>query len=356
MTAIAVTGASGSVGRRVVEALAADPAVGRIRAVDRIPLVSPAEVDFRLVDLTALPAPAGSADPDPDADPDPEGPLFAGCDILVHLADDPAGHDIDAAPSMLERVLFEAERSSCPHVVLLSSALVYGAYPANPVPLNESHRRRPNPDLAYAVAKARQEQQLEGWATATGASHTILRPTATLSEKGASWIAGALRRATSLRADDLEVPVQFLHHDDLAAAVCLVALERLSGVFNVAPDGWVRPEVFTALLAEAELRWPAPLGETYSRVTRAVQQFRAEAGITPYIEHPWVVANDRLRAAGWAPTLTNEETFVAATSYPWWRLVLERRRQEVALGVVGAVTAAVVAGAGLVARRLVNDR
>ena len=346
MTTIAVTGAAGSVGRRVVELLASEPGVGTIRAFDRIPLVSEADVEFHLVDFQ-------QADPDLDQ----AGASLAGCDTVVHLADDPRRrHDSEAATTMLERVLAEADRGGCPHVVLLSSALVYGAYSANPIPLTESHRRRPNPDLTYAVTKARLEGLVEGWARRTGGEHAILRPTATLSERGASYIAGALRAASSVRADHVDAPVQFLHHDDLAAAVCLVAVKRLTGVFNVAPDGWIEPEVLRDLQAEALLPWPEPVNESVGRMVEAVQQLRTEAGIAPYIEHPWVVANDRLRAAGWEPTFTNEETFVAGTPTSWWQAFTSRRRQELALGAAGMAAAGAVAGAGLVARWIVRER
>ena len=42
-------------------------------------------------------------------------------------------------------------------------------------------------------------------------------------------------------------PAQFLHLDDLAAAVVLAAEQRLDGVYNVAPDGWVAGERVRAL-------------------------------------------------------------------------------------------------------------
>ncbi|MCP3989824.1 MAG: NAD-dependent epimerase/dehydratase family protein [Actinomycetia bacterium] len=341
MRALAVTGAAGSVGRRVVELLAAEPGVGTIRAFDRIGLVSNAEVDFCQVDL---------ADP---GTPD----LFAGCDTIVHLADDPRRrHDPMVAATMLERVLDGAEQVGCPHFVLLSSALVYGAYPTNPIPLTEHHHRRPNPGLAYAVGKARLEGQAQAWAERTGADLAILRPTATLSERGASYIAGTLRTATSIRPEHVDAPVQFLHHDDLALAVTLVAAKRMKSIYNVAPDGWIGPDVFRDLLAEAELRWPEPVDEAYGRLTRAVHQRRMEAGIAPYIDHSWVIANDRLRAAGWDPAFSNEEAFVLGTPPPWWRAFSSRRRQELALGAVGVATAGAVAGVGLAARWLIRDR
>ena len=341
MTTVAVTGAAGSVGRRVVERLAAEPGVGTIRALDRIALVSSAEVEFHQVDI---------AEPSTEA-------FFTGCDTVVHLADDPRRrHDPTVAVTMLDQVLGQAERAGCSHVVLLSSALVYGAYPANPVPLTEHHIRCPNPGLAYAVGKAGLERQAEAWANRTGADLAILRPTATLSERGTSHIAGALRVATSLRSDQVDAPVQFLHHDDLASAVTLVAVKRMGSIYNIAPDGWIGPDVFRDLLAEAELRWPEPVDVAYGRLARAVHQRRIEAGIAPYIDHPWVIANDRLRAAGWDPTFSNEEAFVLGTPTPWWRTFSTRRRQELALGAVGVATAGAVASAGLLARWLVRDR
>jgi nucleoside-diphosphate-sugar epimerase len=346
VTQVAVTGATGSVGRRVVELLVAEPGVGLIRALDRIPLECGTDVDFRLVDVATL----GDDGQTTEA-------TFHGCDTVIHLADDPRHrNDPAVALTMLERVLDEADRSGCPHVVLLSSALVYGAYPGNPIPLTERHRRRPNPELAYAVIKARLERQVEAWAARTRGEYAILRPTTTLSERGASYIGGALRAATVLRGDGVEAPVQFLHHDDLATAVCLAALKRLTGIYNVAPDGWIGPEVFRDLQGDATLRPPEPVSEHYGRLVRTVHRWRVEVGIAPYVEHAWVVANDRLRNAGWEPSFSNEETYVASTPTPWWRRASTRHRQELALGVMGMATAAAIAGAGAVARRLIADR
>ena len=55
-------------------------------------------------------------------------------------------------------------------------------------------------------------------------------------------------------------------------------------------------------------------------------------GLLPYTIHPWVVANDRLKAAGWSPTPTNEEAYVAGHRPAPWATVSPQRRQELALG------------------------
>jgi len=59
--------------------------------------------------------------------------------------------------------------------------------------------------------------------------------------------------------------------------------------------------------------------------------------------HPWVVATDRLKATGWSPTHSNEETVVDTTEGMPWSRLSPKRRQELALGasVVGIVGAAV---------------
>ena len=88
-------------------------------------------------------------------------------------------------------------------------------------------------------------------------------------------------------------PVQYLHHDDLADAVVLACAAELDGAFNVAPDGWMSEEEALALTA----------GPLPARLRRRVRWLRPEvpADLLPYLLHPWVVANDRLRAAGWTP-------------------------------------------------------
>ncbi len=341
MTTVAVTGAAGSVGRRVVSLLEAEPSVQLVKALDRVSMPSSDRVEAHQIDVVSTEVAA----------------VFDGCQTVVHLAEDPGRRtDELLATTTLQRVLASAEQAGCGHVVLLSSALVYGAYADNPVPLTEHHRRRPVPRLAYAATKARLEEVAEDWAAETGAELTILRPTTTLSERGVSYIAGALRAASSVRPELVDPPVQFLHHDDLASAVCLAAVEAMGSIYNVAPDGWIGDEVFRALLSEAELRWPEPLDELAVRTSRLVRPRQLDHGLEAYVSHPWVVANDRLRAAGWRPSFTNEEAFVVGNPAPPWRSFAMRWRQELALGAVGAATLGALGAAGLVARRLLRPR
>ena len=66
--------------------------------------------------------------------------------------------------------------------------------------------------------------------------------------------------------------------------------------------------------------------------------------LLPFTVHPWVIANDRLRADCWQPASSNEEAYVGAHRAGPWATLSPRRRQELALGAAGA---ALLGGAAL---------
>ncbi len=345
MLSIAVTGASGAVGKRLTgllvdRAKSEESSISKIVAIDRRrPGRSRDEVDAHQLDLTT----------------DDLVPALTGCASVVHLAEDPARRaEPGAATATLDRVLNAAVEAGVDHVVLLSSALVYGAYPDNPVPITEAQAVNPVPTLAHASIKADLERQAEKWATATGADVAVLRPTATLSEGDSSWIGAALRAATAVRPERVDPPVQFLHHDDLAAALLVAVEQRLTSAYNVAPDGWIGAEVFRALRGEADLRMPEQLSEWRLRLAKSLANRSLLDGLEPYVSWPWVVSNDKLRSVGWEPRFTNEEAFVAGTPAPLLSSINPQRRQELALGAAGTVGAAAVGAALWVLRRSVR--
>lgn len=339
---VVVTGAAGPLGRRVCALAAADAAVGRVVAVDRRAIVGvPHGVEVVQADLV-------SAD---------LKRCFEGADVVVHLAqgDGPTRDEV-AAPSddvrAAHRVLDAASAVGATHLVLRSSAAAYGAWANNPVPLTEDAPLRPNPGVGFAAERAELERAGAEWRDDhPGATVAILRPTLTLAPEGNGWLARALGR-TAVPVTDDEPPAQYLDVDDLASAVDLARRARLDGPRNVAPDGWVDGDTARALagggprlrvperiaLRIAGWRWRSGLGET-------------PPALLPYTVHSWVVANDRLRADGWAPTSSNEEAFVAHHQATPWATVSPRRRQELALGATGLVLVGAVVGAVALVRR-----
>src|SRR5215207_9739151 len=254
MNTVAVTGAAGHLGRRVVRRAAQDPDVSRVVALDVVPVPSDlasGRVDARRIDLVS----------------DELQTVFEGVDTVVHLAfssstetDEPAARrsNVDGT----RRLLDELDASGTNHVVVLSNATVYGAWPNNPLPLTEDAPLRPNPEFAYAVHRAQIELVIDQWGRDNSARTTaVLRPCTALAEGATSWMASVFAGGAGvLRTADVDPPVQFVHLDDLADAVELVRRERLSGPYNVAPDGWIPGDEVRALAGQTpKPRLPAPL-------------------------------------------------------------------------------------------------
>ena len=348
MLTIVVTGAAGVVGQRAVRRLV-EPPLG----ADGAPVTEPARVIA--LDQDSLPFSHELIEAHrTDLLADDLGHHLVGADRVIHLAEDSGRRgDAGLAEHMLNRVLDGADAAQCSSLIVLSSATVYGAHADNPVPMSESQPARPIEALDFAIAKHRLELQALAWAEETGGALAILRPTTTLSEDGASWVATAMRAATTVRPDQVDPPVQFLHHDDLAAALCCVATKGGEGLFNVAPDGWIGPELFAELVGGVQLRVPSGVNDLLLDLGRRFGWGQAPIGIEPYVRHPWVIANDRLRSIGWSATHTNEEAFIAGTPPPPWS-VTAQRRQELALGAAALGVAGAMAAAAAVTRRLVR--
>jgi nucleoside-diphosphate-sugar epimerase len=242
------------------------------------------------------------------------------------------------------RALLRSAGKGGRRVVYTSSAMVYGAWANNPVPLTEDAPMRPNPGFAYATAKAESERIALDWREANpDARLAVLRPVTVLG--------GDEDRLTHLLRDVLPAgvadpipPVQYLHGDDLADAVALACTAELDGVFNVAPDGWMSEEEAKALSA-------GPVRVRLPRRLQPVLGPDVPKDVLPYLLHPWVVANDRLRAEGWRPRYSSEEAFVAGAGVPRWQSLSLGRRQAIALGGAAAAVAAATAGAVAAYRR-----
>lgn len=343
MTRVVVTGAAGAVGSRVVRRLAESDEIAEVLAVDRVGMPMAPDVESKRVDLAAGPLDS----------------IFSGADVIVHLASattpgqpEPAAEELDLA--ITQRVLDAAGEAGVGHVVVLSSAMVYGAWAANPVPLTEDAPIRPNPDFSWAVGRADVERLAAEWGSRhPGAAVAILRPTAIVADESLGVLARVLHAARVGVAAEGDPPVQYLHVDDLAAAVVAAVTGRLDGVANVAPDGWISPD------ALSDLEGPIPRVRVPSWAARALAAARwrfgvlpVPPGVVPYTSHSWVVSNDRMRSLGWQPTHSNEEAWVVSHEPGPLDRMPARRRQELALVVTVLAVVGAVVGVVLVLRRV----
>src|SRR5215831_8291986 len=167
MPVVAVTGAARGIGHALTVRLAASPDVRKVIAIDS-DRGDIAGVTWRVADVRD-PALAGR---------------LAGADVVVH-ADYDLAPDSDARSRRAfnvrgaQTVLTAAAAGRVGRVVLVTSAMVYGARPDNPVPLEES--APPAADLDGSVVGDLLEiEQLARRSTAAhpGLDVTVVRPAA----------------------------------------------------------------------------------------------------------------------------------------------------------------------------------
>src|SRR4051812_29724217 len=240
-------------------------------------------------------------------------------DTVVNVAgvgiDEWFDNPLEAAEMLVRHtrdVLKEAEQGGVRTLVHVSTAVVYGAWADNPIPLPEDAPLRPNPGFGFATAHAEAERLLAEWSDDhPDVAVAVLRPAIVMGGDSPSWSARIVGGIRSPRAGGEGRPLQFVHVDDVAATVETVVTAGLRGTFNVAPDGWVDEDTVRQLAGGvARLALPPRLAHAVGRLTFRARRSGVPKAAEPFTLHPWVVATDRLRAAGWVPAFTNEEAFV----------------------------------------------
>jgi nucleoside-diphosphate-sugar epimerase len=342
---VAVTGAGSGAGAAVLAHLAGSPRIARAIGVDPGPPPAGAEGEWRQVDVL---------------DPGSTG-TFAGVDAVAHLAVDlTSSADRDGQrlrnTRAAQTVITAAFAAGVRRVVVVGSALAYGAYADNPVPLPDDAPLRAVPE-ASAVGDL---LEIERIAAASRRSHrglavTVLRPAVVLGAGDREPMAALLGAPRLLRIRGADTRWQFCHVADLAAAVELAALAPagvLDGPANVACAGWLDHDELERVSGRRSLELP-------ERVAVGMAERLHRLGITPappselaYLVHPWVVDCGRLRSAGWSPRFTNAQAvadhLLSAEPEPGPEERAERRRGNPAV-VGGAAAGAAVALVGTAA-------
>lgn len=281
-----------------------------------------------------------------------------GADVLI-VSGTAVGSDLDGTGGCLldldatGRLISASRSAGLRRLVIISSAMVYGAWHNSPVPITEVAPLRPVPELAYAVAKAEIERQVEAWRSDDpSVVAAVLRPAVVVDPQHSRWFARSPWGRVGSIISSSEAHRQFVHVDDLVEAVEVARSRHLDGPFNVAPNGWLAPD------ARRDLDGLAPNLAILDRLVSLSGRIRSWFGLSPiphglnaYVKNSWVVANDRLKAAGWEPKHTNEEVYIEAIPQGRLAAMGVRRRQELSLAALGAVVLAVAGAVLLFVRR-----
>jgi nucleoside-diphosphate-sugar epimerase len=344
MPVVAVTGAAGGIGRALTARLASSPAARKVIAIDRH-RGDVAGVTWRVADVRD-PALAGR---------------LAGVDVVVHA-------DFDLTPDSDTRqrrafnvrgaqtVLTAAAAGRVGRVVLVTSAMVYGARPDNPVPLPEDAPLAADADSSVAGDLLEVEQLARrSPRTNPGTAVTVVRPAALVGEGEEAVDTLVTRHFEAPRLLTVKGCAprwQFCHVDDLIAAVEFTIAEGIDGAFAVGCDGWLEQDEVERLSGLKSIELPA-------RLTFGTAQRLHRLGVTPapaidlrFVTYPWVVDCAALRAAGWRPRFDNAAALRVLLGQRHGRHAVAGRRiarKEATITAAGA-TVAVIGTAAIVRR------
>lgn len=280
--AIAVTGPTGDIGRALIRALERSPKVASVVGMARSPFDPAAEgwrkTSYRqgnVLDRASVDA------------------LVKGADVVIHLAFLILGGIEETRRVNLEgtRNVFEATvAAGAKRLVYTSSVAAYGFHDDNPLPLTEDVPARGSDDFYYSAQKAELERVLAETVAGTATDAYVFRPCIVAGEGARTFIeempylqvADRVPGPVKRLLDELPllrpvlpnpgVPLQLVHHDDVAAALRAAALGRGEpGVYNLAGEGKVEisdvadelgwyslplPEIAIGAAAEAVARVP----------------------------------------------------------------------------------------------------
>ncbi len=302
-----ITGGSGYIGSRLVDHLSKREDTEQIVVCDvKPPSAFRPNVEFERLDVR---------------DGDACRALLARVkpDALVHLAfilnpshDEHFMYDVDVNGT--HNVLESAAAAGTEHVLVTTSAVAYGAFPDNPVPITEDHPVRGVADFSYARDKTESDRLCQLW----GLRHpertlTIVRPCIVFGPNVDNYLVRIWTKAP-FQADvgQLQSKVQFVHEDDVVDGVIRLLEGRHAGAFNVSGDGEMTLRETAEEIDVPIRKMPMFAYRLLARVLWALRVSEAPPGQIAFAVHPWLVSNEKLkRETGWAPRYTTRDAFEA---------------------------------------------
>ena len=222
-----------------------------------------------------------------------------------------------------QTVLTSAAAARVGRVVLLTSAMVYGARPDNPVPLPEDAPLAAEADTSVAGDLLEIEQlACRSPRTNPGTPVTVVRPAALVGDSVDTLVTRHFEAPRLLTVKGCAPRWQFCHLDDLTSALEFTVGGGIDGQFTVGCDGWLEQDAVEQISGLKSIELPA-------RLTFGTAQRLHRLGVTPapaidlrYVVYPWVTDGAALRAAGWHPRFTNAEAL---------RVLLDQRQGRYAV-------------------------
>lgn len=243
------------------------------------------------------------------------GPQLKGASALVHvitptdLVHDQGEDPVERRTRMVSEIrtlVLACAAGSVRHLVIVSSAQVYGALATNPIPLpadSALHARGNDGLVADLVAVER--ALAEVGPAYPGVQIAVLRPAVVVG--GVDTLTTRHFAAPRLLRVAGGCPTwQFCHIDDLAAAVEVTLDRRLTGPIPVASPGYLTQEEVEQRSGMRAVEIGASAAGAIAARLHRLGTLKSPESDLDFVMHPLVVDCSTLRAAGWAPQYDND--------------------------------------------------
>ncbi len=235
-------------------------------------------------------------------------------DVLVHLAfilnpvkDEGTMYDVDVNGT--HNVLDAASKAGVGQVLVTSSATAYGAFPENPVPMEEDWPVRGVSGFSYARDKTEADRLCQLWALEhPDRVMTIVRPCIVMGPNVDNYLV-RLWSGQSYQVDfgNMDGPVQFVHEDDVVSGIVGLLHGRHAGAYNFAGDGMMTYRECADLIDAKVFKLPLAIARRVQAAMWKLGQAESPPGSIEFALHPWVVANEKMKdAIGWEPKSSRE--------------------------------------------------
>ena len=305
---VAVTGASGYIGCRLLQELEQDEDLGTVLAIDTRPLPVP----FHNVTSERLDV----------AQPLEDTLRNHKVNTVVHLAFIlRPGHnqrEIDRVRQSnlqsVQSVLRGSRAAKVRNFIYLSSHTIYGAHRDNPVPITEKAPLRPSTGFQYSYDKALCEGKVQEFAKENPeVAVAVLRACVVMGPGADNFVTQAFFKPVLLAVMGYDPPLQFVHEDDLAKLVHLLIVRPCPGTFNVAGEGVVHYTRMAHLLRRRLLFLPPVMAYSVTQMAwnLGIQKDSPAEGLD-FIRYPIVVSTGKLKGeTGFGFFYTSEDALMA---------------------------------------------
>lgn len=289
MQRIAITGSSGYLGRRLIRHIrSVDPKI-EILGLDVMPPREGVLHEFAEVDIRSPKVHSTLAAFRPDT--------------VVHLAfvvnpihDEARMHDINMNGS---RNVFEAvDKIGVRRFLTASSATAFGAWADNPLPIDDRWPVRGRRGFSYSYDKAEIEKLLGEFADRhPEMAVSWVRPCIIYGPGVDNYLSRMLLQYPMVvLPDGCDVPQQFVHEDDVAAATWCILSRGGRGPFNIGPPDWIYSTDVARETGRRTIKIPLWAMQLTSQICWGLRLsvLPYPPAMNSYIRYPWVVAPNRL--------------------------------------------------------------